>query len=192
MYSPLGNQKFKIGKIPFEFNIKNYPFDEGLNGFWLKMILNGGDPVGYNSPIFQKELKQGTYRAVAYLVDEEGLALKEFGNYVDRDFMVGETRAFPYQAEPYLVMNLPANEQRYGLGEEVTVDFLVLGGDLRQDKLKVVLELNGISYEMEKVSPVRIADLPLGEYNLRLRLVKKDGKELDGPFSSIKKIIIIE
>ncbi len=192
MYSPLGNQKFKIGKIPFEFNIKNYPFDEGLNGFRLKMILNGGDPVGYNSPIFQKELKQGTYRAVAYLVDEEGLALKEFGNYVDRDFMVGETRAFPYQAEPYLVMNLPANEQRYGLGEEVTVDFLVLGGDLRQDKLKVVLELNGISYEMEKVSPVRIADLPLGEYNLRLRLVKKDGKELDGPFSSIKKIIIIE
>ncbi len=192
MYSPLDNQKFKPGKVPFEFNIKNYPFDAGLRGFQLKMILNGGDPVGYNSPMFQRELKEGTYRAVAYLVDEEGLSLKEFGNYVDRDFMVGETRAFPYQAEPYLAVNLPYNGQQLGIGEELMVDFLVLGGDLKQDKLSVILELNEARYEMDKMSPVRIADLPSGEYSLRLRLVKQDGKELDGPFSSMKRTIFIE
>lgn len=192
MYSPLDNQKFKPGKVPFEFNIKNYPFDAGLRGFQLKMILNGGDPVGYNSPMFQRELKEGTYRAVAYLVDEEGLSLKEFGNYVDRDFMVGETRAFPYQAEPYLAVNLPSNGQQFSIGEELTVDFLVLGGDLIHDRLKVILELNEVRYEMEKMSPVRIADLPSGEYSLRLRLVKLDEKELDGPFSTIKRTVFVE
>ncbi|EKB49096.1 hypothetical protein [Cecembia lonarensis] len=192
MYSPLGNQKFKPGKVPFEFNIKNYPFDAGLSGFQLKMVLNGNDPVGYNSPIFQKELNQGTYRAVAYLVDEEGLALKEFGNYVDRDFMVGETRAFPYQAEPYVIMNLPHNDQRYAQGEEITVDFLLLGGDMNKDRLNVILEVDSMRYPMEQVSPVRVSGLGPGAYSISLHLVKKDGKELDGPFSSVRRRITIE
>jgi len=192
MYTPLGNQKFKPGKVPFEFNIKNFPFASGMGGFQLKMILNGGDPVGYNAPIFQRELKEGTYRAVAYLVDAEGLALKEFGNYVDRDFMVGETRAFPYQAEPYIAVNLPLNAQVFSEGQEVTVDFLVLGGDLKLDKLKVRIQLDASEYELDQMTPVRIANLPKGEYALTITLLKKDGKELDGPFSSVQKSIIVQ
>src|SRR5690554_1775551 len=27
MYSPLGNENFDVGRVPFEFNIKNYPLD---------------------------------------------------------------------------------------------------------------------------------------------------------------------
>ncbi|RZS95852.1 hypothetical protein [Cecembia calidifontis] len=192
MYTPLGNQKFRPGKVPFEFNIKNYPFASGMGGFQLMMILNGGDPVGYNAPIFQRELKEGTYRAVAYLVDAEGLALKEFGNYVDRDFMVGETRAFPYQAEPYIAVNLPRNGQVFPEGQEATVDFLVLGGDLKLDKLKVRIQLDAAEYELDQMTPVRIANLPKGEYALTVSLLKKDGKELDGPFSSVQKTIIIQ
>jgi len=192
MYSPLGNQVFAPGKVPFEFNIKNYPFDGGLSGFQLNMILNSGDPVGYNSPIFQRELKEGTYRAVAYLVDGEGLALKEFGNYVDRDFMVGDTRPFPYQAEPYIVLNMPSNNQRFTSQEEVTIDFLVVGGDLELDKLKVDIQLNEFHYELQTVTPVRIANLPKGDYMLSVKLMRRDGKELDGPFSSVNKAIRIE
>lgn len=192
MYTPLGNQKFKPGKVPFEFNIKNYPFAQGIGGFQLMMILNGGDPVGYNAPIFQRELKEGTYRAVAYLVDGEGLALKEFGNYVDRDFMVGETRAFPYQAEPYIALNLPSNGQAFAEGDEVTVDFLVLGGDLNLDKLKVRIQLDTLEYELDQMTPVRISNLPKGEFSLTVRLLKKDGKELDGPFSSVQKTILVK
>lgn len=192
MYSPLGNQGFRPGKVPFEFNIKNYPFDAGLSGFQLNMILNSSDPVGYNSPIFQRDLNEGTYRAVAYLVDAEGLALKEFGNYVDRDFMVGDTRPFPYQAEPYIVLNMPLNNQKYTHLEEVTVDFLVVGGDMELDRLKVDIQLNEFHYELQQVTPVRIANLPKGDYMLSVKLMKRDGEELDGPFSSVTKALKIE
>lgn len=192
MYTPLGNQKLKPGKIPFEFNIKNYPFSSGIGGFQLMMILNGGDPVGFNSPIFQRELKEGTYRAVAYLIDDEGLSLKEFGNFVDREFLVGETRAFPYQAEPYIALNLPIEGQVFQQGEEVTVDYLLLGGDMKQDQLKVQIQLNGYQYEIDQITPVRIANLNAGEYKLHVNLLKKDGKELDGPFCSVSKRIYIE
>lgn len=191
MYSPLGNQVFRPGKVPFEFNIKNFLQDTGVPGFQLKMILNGGDPMSYSTPIFQQELKEGTYRAVAYLVDSEGLALKEFGNYVDRDFRVGDTRPFPYQAEPYLALNRPYNNQTYSENEEVLIDFLILGGEMDLDQLKIKIELNDLQYEIAEVTPVKIAHLPKGDYKLTISLLRKSGKELDGPFSSVKKNIRI-
>ena len=192
MYAPLSNQKFSPGRIPFEFNIKNYPFGEDLDGFKLNTILNSGDPVGHNSPIFQQELKEGTYRIVAYLVDSQGLALKEFGNYVDREFMVGNTRPFPYSSEPYLALNLPVNGQTYSEGEEVTIDFLVIGGDMLLDNLQVEIKVGDFHYEITEINPVRILNLPNVEHLNQLNLSNQNGKSMEGPFSSAQKTIVIQ
>lgn len=192
MFTPLSNQTFRPGKVPFEFNIKNYPYAEGIGGFQLNMILNSSDPIGYNMPIFQRELNEGTYRCVAYLVDIEGLALKEFGNYVDRDFMVGDTRPFPYSAEPYIALNLPFNGQIFSYNDEVIIDFLVIGGDMNLDGLSVQIKLNDYTYEIDELTPVRVSNLPIGQYTLSINLLKKDGTELEGPFSTITKGIVIQ
>lgn len=192
LFTPLGNQIFKPGKVPFEFNVKNFPFNlNETKEFKLFNILNGGDPVGFYSPIFQRDLKEGSYRVVAYLVDEEGLALKNFGNYVDRDFQVGDSRPFPYSAEPYLALNFPRSDQIYELGSEVIIDFLVLGGDMKLDGLKVAIEVNDLHYEIDHMAPIRIENLPVGTYLVKVRLLRSDGKELDGPFSSVSKDIIV-
>lgn len=192
LYTPLGNQIFKPGKVPFEFNIKNYEFEKaGDQSFKLFNILNGGDPVGFYSPIFQRELTEGSYRIVAYLVDDEGLALKNFGNYVDRDFQVGESRPFPYSAEPYLALNYPRSDQVYEKGEDIIVDFLVLGGDMDLDGLKVQVIINDYMYEIEEMNPVRVANLPSGNYQVQVNLLRSDGKELEGPFSSVSKTVIV-
>lgn len=192
LYTPLGNQVFRPGKVPFEFNIKNFPdIAEVSENPRLFLILNGGDPVGFYSPIFQRELTEGTYRVVAYLVDEDGHALKSFGNYVDRDFMVGESRAFPYSAEPYLALHSPQNEQIVAFGEELIIDFLVLGGDMKLDGLKVQIKVNDFSYEIDHMAPVRVANLPVGEYRVSVKLSRTDGKELDGPFSAVAKTVYV-
>jgi len=192
LYTPLGNQVFKPGKVPFEFNIKNFPYDLGGNqDFKLFNILNGSDPVGFDSPIFQRELTIGSYRIVAYLVGEDGLALKNFGNYVDRDFQVGQSRPFPYSAEPYLALNFPRNGQLFDIGNDVVIDFLVIGGDMKLDGLKVSVDINDLSYEVKEMSPIRIANLPKGEYLVKVRLQRTDGKELEGPFSTVSKSIIV-
>ena len=192
LYTPLGNQIFKPGKVPFEFNIKNFPFELNENKeFKLFNILNGGDPVGFYSPIFQRELAEGSYRVVAYLVDEEGLALKNFGNYIDRDFQVGDSRPFPYSAEPYLALNLPRSNQIFEVGSEVIIDFLVVGGDMKLDGLKVKILFNELSYEIDHMAPVRLVNLPIGTYQVKVQLLRSDGKELEGPFSSVSKSIIV-
>ena len=192
LYTPLGNQVFRPGKVPFEFNIKNFPFEEVAGEDpRLFLILNGGDPVGFFSPIFQRELTVGTYRVVAYLVDDEGLSLKNFGNYVDRDFLVGDSRPFPYSAEPFLALNYPRNAQILPLGEELVIDFLVLGGDMKLDGLKVQINVNDFTYEIDHMQPIRVSNLPKGDYQVRVKLVRNDGKELEGPFSTITKTVYV-
>jgi hypothetical protein len=192
LYTPLGNQVFRPGKVPFEFNIKNFSyFGEVSQNPKLFLIFNGGDRIGFFSPIFQRELTEGTYRVAAYLVDEDGYSLKSFGNYIDRDFMVGESRAFPYSAEPYIALNMPTNEQTLLLGEELIIDFLVLGGDMKLDELKVQIAVNDFKYEVDHMAPVRVANLPLGEYKVNVKLMRTDGKELEGPFSAVVKTIYI-
>src|SRR5690606_726629 len=192
LHTPLGNQSFRPGKVPFEFNSKNFPF-MGASGEKprLFLILNGGDPVGYYSPIFQRELSAGTYRVVGFLADEEGHALKNFGNYVDRDFMVGDSRPFPYSAEPYLAVNYPRNAQVVPLGEDMIFDYLVLGGDMKLDGLKVQIKVNNYSYEIGDMAPVRLANLPVGDYQVNVNLIRTDGKELEGPFSTVTKTVYV-
>ena len=192
MYSPLGNENFKPGKVPFEFNIKNYPFTEGLKGFQYRLSINGNNPVSYHLPIFQRDFNPGTYRAVAYLIDKEGLALKEFGNYVDRDFTVGDSKPFPDSDEPYMVLNLPEEDLVYASGEDVIVDFLLLGGGLKEDALMFVIRVNGQEQQVKKVAPLLVEGLPEGQHEIEVRLVRENGDELDGIFTSAKRTITVE
>lgn len=190
--TPLGNQVFKPGKVPFEFNVKNFSIEKnGASSPRLALILNGSDPEAYAAPIFQRELTRGTYRTVAFLVDDKGLALKNFGNYVDRDFLVGDSRPFPYSAEPYLAVNLPKNEQIIPFGQDLMLDFLVLGGDLKLDGLKVKVSINEHITELSQVIPMRVSNLPKGDYQVKFQLLRVGDKELEGPFSSSTKTIFV-
>jgi hypothetical protein len=192
MYTPLYNQKFKPGKVAFEFNIKNYPFAKANSNYQLRLIINSGNPLAFDTPNFNLDLKSGAFRAVAYLVDDQGFALKDFGNFVDRDFRVGESSTFPYSTEPYLAVNKPQNLETFSNNQTVDVDFLVLGGDMKEDNLKVVIKINDWKFETDQMNPIKISNLPKGEYQLIVTLENKNGKEFLGPFSTINKSIVIE
>jgi len=191
MYSPLGNENFDVGRVPFEFNIKNYPFNEGLKGFQFRVSFNGNNPIGFNLPIFQREFNSGAYRVVAYLIDREGLALKEFGNYVDRDFTVGESQPFPESNEPYMILNLPLEGQTYSGEEELIVDYLLIGGGLKEDGLKVIVEVNGQQHEVTELSAITVKNLPPGKHEVKVSLVKRGGDQLDGIFTTAKRSVTI-
>lgn len=192
MYSPLGNENFDAGKVPFEFNIKNYPFTDGLKGFQYRLSINGNNPVSYHLPIFQRDFKPGTYRVVAYLIDKEGLALKEFGNYVDRDFTVGESNPFPDSDEPYMILNLPEDKQTYATDEEVIIDLLLIGGGLKEEGLKFVVGLNGQQQDVGNLTPLVVKDLPAGQHDVTVKLVKENGEELDGVFTTARRSITVQ
>jgi hypothetical protein len=193
LYTPFDNQVFKPGKVPFEFNIKNFPYqNRSVQKPKLLMILNGEDPMGLNSTVFQRELGKGTYRLVAFLVNENGLALKDFGNYVARDFHVGDVGVFPYSAEPYLAVNFPREGQVLNSSDELVVDYLVIGGDMDLDGLKLSLSIgDNLIHEISEMKPIRLANLPKGTHQISFILKRNNGKELEGPFSMVSKSVIV-
>ena len=192
MYSPLGNENFAEGKVPFEFNIKNYPFSEGIRGFQYRLSINGNNPISYHLPIFQRDFKPGSYRVVGYLIDQQGLALKEFGNYVDRDFTVGESNPFPDLDEPYMVLNLPEEKQSYAADQDVIVDFLLIGGGLKEEGLKFLLEVNGQQHQIRDLNPLVVKGLSPGQHTVAVKLVRENGEELEGIFTSARRSITIK
>jgi hypothetical protein len=143
-------------------------------------------------PIFQREFKQGTYQAVAYLIDQEGIALKEFGNYVVRDFTVGQSSPFPDSDEPHMVVNLPEDGQIYQTGEEVIFDYLLLNWGLKENQLKFILSIEDQDVEIKELVPVKVENLPPGKHILKIKLVKEDGEELSGIFSSAQRTIMVK
>lgn len=188
MYSPLGNENFKEGKVSFEFNIKNHPF--GQNKPFM-ISINGGESISSTQAIFQREFKTGTYRVVAYLLDENGLALKEYGNFVDRDFTVGNSRPFPDVEEPGFILNLPREGQEYSEGDTVLVDYLLVAGDFRADNFKILIEVAGEAFESKDLNPLQITQLGKGEYEVKVSLVRENGEDLSGIFSSYNRKISV-
>ncbi|WP_332911602.1 hypothetical protein [Algoriphagus boritolerans] len=41
------------------------------------------------------------------------------------------------------------------------------------------------------MAPVRVTNLPVGDYRINVKLVRSDGKELEGPFSTVSKTIYV-
>lgn len=188
LYRPLGNEQFEPGKVPFEFNIKNYQFGKENP---MMMVINDGNPVSYSQAIFSKEFNTGTYRLVAYLTDGKGLALKEYGNYVDRDFLVGHSRPIPAGDEPYLMVNLPRDSEDMSKNEPLILDFLVIGGEMETDQLEIMVEIGEFRHVTNKMEPLAIDGLTEGDHVLYVHLLRKDGKSLENIFSSVRRQVIV-
>jgi hypothetical protein len=182
IYSPLGNEDFKEGKVAFSFNIRNHGLGRENP---LMLSLNGASPKPYSQPDFQLDLKKGTYRAVAFLLNEDGLALKEYGNFSERDFTVAGSIPFPVDDSPYLVLHLPSEQQTYSSGEPVIVDFLYLGGGPESDGVKVKIEVDDQTFTTHEITAVRLKNLSKGPHRVKISLVNTgNNEELDGFFSS--------
>ena len=190
IYNPFGNEDFKIGKVAFSFNIRNHGLGRQNP---LMLSLNGGTSQAYDQPNFQLDLNQGTYRAVAYLLNEEGYALKEYGNFSARDFTVGGSKPFPEDDTPYLILHLPNEAQIYPSDEPVVVDFLYLGGGPETDGVEVHVVVDDSAFTLKEVASVKIKNLSKGTHQVKVSLRDaKSGKELDGIFSSYTRNIQIQ
>jgi hypothetical protein len=68
---------------------------------------------------------------------------------------------------------------------------LVLGGDLKLDGLKVKIWINAYQTETNVMVPLRVSNLPVGDYQVKVQLLRTTNKELEGTFSSSTKTIYV-
>ncbi|MDN3688747.1 hypothetical protein [Cyclobacterium jeungdonense] len=190
IYSPTGNEDFEPGKVLFSVNIRNYPLGKERP---FILSLNGATPKAHSTPSFQMELDKGTYRAVTFLLDEQGLALKEYGNFSERYFSVGGAELSEDHLQPSLLLHLPRDQQQFAEGEPILIDFIYLGGDPELDGLAIQVELGDYTLRTQKVEALSLSGIPKGNYDLFIRLLNSEtGQPIPGNYTSISRNIRVE
>jgi hypothetical protein len=90
------------------------------------------------------------------------------------------------------MVNYPRENQEYTLGMPVVVDFLVLGGDLKMDGLKVDVRVAEMVYTTSEIDALQLTNLPAGEHVIRVALLKDDGGELATIFATASRRIVVK
>lgn len=190
IYSPAGDEDFDSGKVPFSVNIRNYPLGKERP---FMLSLNGAAPKTHAIPSFQLELEKGAYRAVTFLLDEQGFALKEYGNFSVRQFTVGGAEPTGGGLQPSLLLHLPQEQQQYTEGQPILIDFIYLGGDPALDGVAIQVELGNYKHKTQKMTPLFLSEVPKGDYDLSIRLLSMEsGQAIPGTFTSMTRSIRVE
>lgn len=160
------------------------PFDEEGN-FYESMYKF---KIPYN-------LVQGKHFLRVFPARSYGESLKEKGCFKASYFYVQNKRNNFDQdiTDPFITYNEPSGYLRYEIKKPVLLDFYVSNCELSEDGYKVLVTIDRkIKRILTKWVPYYIYGLKKGKHTLRLQLVDKNSKQVEGFFNDSIKSFYVE
>lgn len=197
--------KLKEGENTFAFEVQNYKLgeqtpdakDKGLansgKGQHIHWILNNDPYSAHYEPTVKKDLKKGGYVVLAFLSRSYHESVKNEKSYVIKKFTVGD--AEPLKADlkaPHMFYSRPKGTYQWKAGDKLLLDFFLLNVELAADGNKVKATINGEEHMIDKWQPYAIEGLEAGKVTVKLELLDKDGKAIEGPFNTVEREVTLE
>ncbi|WP_293905684.1 MULTISPECIES: hypothetical protein [unclassified Sphingobacterium] len=91
--------------------------------------------------------------------------------------------------EPSLFYSRPKGEYKGEETKNLLLDFYLVNTNLGSDGNKVIADINGQTFTLDKWGPYEIKGLPLGNNKVKLTLVDKDGNAVTGDNVSVERDI---
>jgi hypothetical protein len=91
--------------------------------------------------------------------------------------------------EPSLFYSRPKGEYKGEETKNLLLDFYLVNTSLASDGNKVVADINGQTFTLDKWGPYEIKGLPMGDNKVKLTLVDKDGNAVTGDNVSVERDI---
>ncbi|MEM7035487.1 MAG: phosphopeptide-binding protein [Bacteroidota bacterium] len=185
------------GENQFEFNVEGYELgaqtadaaNKGLansgKGQHIHFILNNGPYSAYYEPTFKHSLEDGHYVMLAFLSRSYHESVKAPGAFAVTQFAVGQPENFKEAdlGAPHMMYSRPKGTYKGDDTKKLMLDFYLLNCDLSPDGYKVRATINDNEFMFTKWVPYVIEGLPLGEVNIKLELLDKDGNLVESPFN---------
>ncbi len=152
-------------------------------GQHIHFILNNEPYSAVYQPNFEYDLAEGNNVILAFLARSYHESIKSPKAYVFQQFVVGEgektdeTQAMLFYSRP------KGNYATEAETDKILLDFFLLNTELSPDGYKVRVTLDGEEYILSKWAPYFIEGLEWGSHSIRIELIDKDGKLVEGPFS---------
>ncbi len=138
-------------------------------------------------------LSQGAHTLRIFPARSYGESLKGTRTFSAFAFYVGsEGGKTPDLSKPYLTYNEPSNRLHFSQGSPILLDFYISNCELTPDGYRVRLSIDGKTVRTLTVwVPYYLYGLPKGKHTIRLELLDRSEKLVDGPFSDISETIVI-
>ena len=201
--TPKENAKLKPGATTFSYEVKNFVLGNQTNkpcthcsnsekGQHIHLILNNAPYIAKYETTFKDTLKEGHYVALSFLSRSYHESIKQFDAYDLRQFTVGKTKDKDIDlTKPLLFYSRPKGEYVGDDTKQVLLDFYLVNVDLSPEGNKVKATINGNEFVLDKWQPYIMEGLPMGENNIKLELLDKDGNKMTGPFNEVERKITL-
>lgn len=120
--------------------------------------------LSFLSRSYHESLKKpDAYKLVKFKVDAAGKLTEE-----------------PTPTAPSLFYSRPKGEYKGADAKDLLLDFYLVNASLSPDGYKVLADVNGRQFTLDKWSPYEIKGLPFGNAKVKLTLIDKDGNAVTG------------
>jgi len=190
------------GNILFKYDVKNFKLSDQTNGAatcdcnnsnkgqHIHQIINNQPYVARYKDTFYSDLKPGNYVHLAFLSRSYHESVKNKNAYSLVQFKVGETKEPSADLTgPLMFYSRPKGEYKGKDTANVLLDFYLVNTDLSPDGNKVKATINGNEFILTKWTGYGLSGLKMGENTIKLELVDKDGKLIQGPYNSVERKI---
>ena len=168
------------GKVNFSFDATGITVGE--NGS-INFSLNNASVKSYTSNSFDRNLPEGDFIFTSFLVDENGLSIKNKNAIILSPIKVGNYPAEDLGFEKdssHILFNKP--QGLYSENQKVILDFVLVNTELSEKGKRIKVLVNGTEFMLDNWKAYQIDGLPLGENVIRIDLVNDLGA-IPGPFN---------
>jgi hypothetical protein len=168
----LTNKQFKEGINKLNFNVT------GVADYEVAYLANNYTLTKFSDAIFDVELMYGNNVFLAFLIDKEGIGIKTNKGSVLKNAVLGDMESLFDMSQPHLFYYLPQTS-----GVSPILDFYLVNTSIGKGGNKVKVTINQTEFIINKWAAYQISGLPKADNKIRIQLIDKNGKLINGPFN---------
>lgn len=149
-----------------------------VSDYNIAYLANNSYLTTFSSDVFEMEFLYGNNVFLAFLTDKNNIAIKSNRGSVLQNAVVGDMENLFDMNQPHLFYYLPQASTTHPI-----LDFYLVNTSIAESGNKVKVTINQSEFIIDKWAAYQLSGLPSPQNTIRIQLVDKNGKLIDGPFN---------
>ena len=169
----LNTKLFKEGVNQFQFSVS------GIDNYTISYLANNYSLTQFSSSNFEVELLYGNNVFLAFLTDKNNISIKSNKGCVLKNAILGsDVESLFDKSQPHLFYYLPPANVVNPI-----LDFYLVNTSLSKEGNKAKVTINETEFIVNKWAAYQISGLKKPNNTIRIQLVDKNGKLIEGPLN---------
>lgn len=169
----LNTKQFKEGVNQLQFSVN------GVENYTISYLANNYSLTQFSSSNFEVELLYGNNVFLAFLTDKNNISIKANKSCVLKNAILGsDVESLFDKSQPHLFYYLPSANVVNPI-----LDFYLVNTSLSKEGNKAKVTINETEFIVNKWAAYQISGLKKPNNTIRIQLVDKNGKLIEGPFN---------